>query len=256
MVAIIIGLLIALIVFVVVVNGIQQHKEKQEHDKRAKVAKHKAIIDESEQLILNLANLPSSPNLIKILTNRSLNAAKAMHVLMPEAKGIDSRIEDLNNRLKAADDLAANQNGKEEVFNVPDNEQQILTILQCIKKLRVTLKSEQSKGTLEAPIFTKEDHRLDAMQLKISIESLVKRGMQAQSKEMLGSARQYFEKAIQTLATHPIKTKYVAEKQLEVTNQLENITDSLKNTNAQDAAKRAKSEENELDTLFQPKKKW
>jgi hypothetical protein len=256
MVAIIIGLLIALIIFVVVVNGIQQHKEKQESDKRAKVAKHKAIIDESEQLITNLGNLPSSPNLVKILTSRSLNAAKAMHVLMPEVKGIDSRIEELNNRLKAADDLAESQSNTEETFTVPDNEQQVLTILQCIKKLRATLKSEQSKGTLEAQIFTKEDHRLDAMQLKISIESLVKRGNQAQSKGMLGSARQYFEKAIQTLATHPIKTEYIATKQVEITSQLESIIDSLKNTNAQDAAKKSKNEENELDTLFQPKKKW
>jgi len=255
MVAIIVGLIVALIIFVVVIGAVQQHKEKQEAEKRTKVAKQKAIIDESEELILNLGNLPSSPNLLKILNKRALNAAKAMEALMPDVKGIKSRIQELNARLEAAEDLAANQSS-DDTFMMPDNEQQILTILQCIKKIRVTLKSEQSKGTLDAQTFTQEDHRLDAMQLKINIESLIKRGSQAQNKEMLGSARQYFEKALQTLATHPIKTEYVATKQSEITNQLANITDSLKSTNAQDAAKKAKSEENELDVLFQPKKKW
>ncbi|MBL4822355.1 MAG: hypothetical protein JKX90_02360 [Colwellia sp.] len=255
MIAIIIGLILALIIFVVVISAVQQHKEKQAAEKRTKVAKQKAIIDESEELILNLSNLPSSPNLVKILNKRSINAAKAIQTLMPEAKGIKSRIQELSARLEAAEDLAGKQ-GNEDAFMVPDNEQQILTILQCIKKIRATLKSEQSKGILDAQTFTQEDQRLDAMQLKINIESLVKRGSQAQSKEMLGSARQYFEKALQTLATHPIKTEYVATKQAEISNQLTDIADSLKNTNANDAAKKAKSEESELDILFQPKKKW
>lgn len=255
MVAIIVGLIVALIIFVVVIGAVQQHKEKQETEKRTKVAKQKAIIDENEELLVNLCNLPASPNLVKILNKRSVNAAKTMQTLMPEAKGIDGRVQELNARLEAAEDLAANQSS-EEVFMMPDNEQQILSILQCIKKIRVTLKSEQSKGTLDAQIYTKEDQRLDAMQLKINIESLVKRGSQAQSKEMLGSSRQYFEKALQTLAKHPLKTEYVTTKQAEISSRLEEITDALKNTNAQDAAKKAKSEENELDVLFQPKKKW
>jgi hypothetical protein len=255
MIAIIVGLIIALIIFVVVISAIQQHKEKQESEKRVKLAKQKAIIDESEELILNLSNLPSSPNLVKILNRRSLNAAKAMQELMPDVKGIKNRVKELSSRLEAATDLAANKTG-DDTFMLPDNEQQILTILQCIKKLRATLKSEQARGNLDAQSFTQEDQRLDAMQLKINIESLVKRGSQAQSKEMLGSARQYLEKALQTLASHPLKTEYVSTKQEEISEQLTEITDALKSTNAQDAAKKAKSEEDELDLLFQPKKKW
>ena len=255
MVAIIVGLIIALIIFVVVVSGIQQHKEKQQSEKRVKVAKQKAIIDESEELILNMSNLPSNPNLVKILNRRSLNAAKAMKELMPETKNIKGLVKELTSRLKASEDLAASQSN-DESFMLPDNEQQLIAILQCIKKLRAMLKSEQSKGSLDAQTYTREDQRLDAIQLKINIESLVKRGMQAHSKEMLGSARQYFEKAIQTLSSHPLKTEYVSSKLAEVSNQLEEITSALKHTNAADAAKKAKDEENELDVLFQPKKKW
>ncbi len=255
MITIIIGLIVALIIFVVVVSAIQQHKEKQKAESRTKIAKQKAIIDENEELLLNLGNLPSSPNLVKILNKRSLNASHVMLELMPDAKDIKNRVHELKIRYKAATDLAEN-NKNDDTFILPDNEQQILSILQCIKKIRATLKSEQSKGTLETQEFTQEDQRLNAMQLKINVESLVKRGSQAQNKEMLGSARQYFEKALQTLANHPLKTEYVAIKQTEITAQLAEITNSLKTTNASDAAKKAKDEENELDVLFQPKKKW
>lgn len=256
MIAIIVGLIIALIIFVVIVGSIQQHKEKLEAEKRVKVAKQKAIIDENEELILNLANLPSNPVVVQILNRRSLNAAKVMQELMPNVKGIRNRVQDLTSRLKASEEAAANQTNSEDSFTLPDNEQQLVGILQCIKKLRTVLKSEQSKGALDAQTFSQEDQRLSAMQLKINIESLVKRGMQAYNKEMLGSARQYFEKALQSLANSPVKTDYVVQRQSEISEQLDEITSSLKNTNAKDAAKKAKSEEDELDLLFQPKKKW
>ena len=256
MIAIIIGLIIALIVIVVVVSSIQQHKEKLEAEKRIKVAKQKAVIDESEELIFNLANLPNNPNLVKILNRRSLNAAKTMQELMPEVKGIKKRVQELTSRLKASEDLADNQTSEEDSFTLPDNEQQLVGILQCIKKLRAVLKSEQNKGALDAQSFTAEDQRLATMQLKINIESLVKRGTQAFNKEMLGSARQYFEKALQSLASTTVKNDYVTTRQADISQQLEDITDALKHTNAKDAAKKAKSEENELDLLFQPKKKW
>lgn len=256
MIAIIVGLIVSLIVIVVVVTSIQQHKEKLEGEKRIKVSRQKAIIDESEELIFNLSNLPNNPNIVKILNRRSLNAAKTMQELMPEVKGIKKRVHEITSRLKASEELASAQDNSDDVFTMPDNEQQLVSILQCIKKLRVVLKSEQSKGALDAQTYTAEDQRLATMQLQINIESLVKRGTQAFSKEMLGSARQYFEKALQSLATTTIRNDYVTAKQAEVTEKLEDITDALKHTNAKDAAKKAKSEENELDLLFQPKKKW
>ncbi len=98
MIAIIVGLIITLIVIVVVVSSIQQHKEKLEAEKRIKVSKQKAVIDESEELILNLANLPSNPNIVKILNRRSLNAVKTMQELMPEVKGIKKRLQELKSR--------------------------------------------------------------------------------------------------------------------------------------------------------------
>lgn len=255
MIAIIVGLIIALIIIVVVVNAIQQHKEKVEAEKRARVAKQKAIIDETEELILNLAMLPSNPAVIEVLNRRTLNAAKAMQQIMPELKGIKGRVQELESRVKASQELAQS-NTPEEQFILPDNEQQLVQILQCIKKLRIMLKSEQTKGALDAQTFMKHDQRLDAMQLKINIESLLKRGNTAYGKEMLGSARQYYEKALSTLSNATHQTEYTQTKKSEIEDRLEEITAELKNTNAKDAAKKAKNEEDDLDMLFQPKKKW
>ena len=253
---IIVGLIVALIIVVVVVNAIQQHKEKLEQEKRAKVAKQKAIINETEELILNLTHLPHNPGVIEVLNLRSLTAAKTMQQIMPEVKGINNRVQELEARLSASKELAANNPRQEEQFSLPDNEQQLVAILQCIKKLRVVLKSEQAKGALDAQTFMKEDKRLDGMQLNINIESLMKRGNQAYNKEMLGSARQYYEKALQTLKDHPVHSEYRATKVEELEEKLQEIMQSLKSVNAQDAAKKAKAEEDDLDLLFQPKKKW
>ena len=252
---IIIGLVIALVIVVVIVNGIQQHKEKLEQEKRAKAAKQKAIIDETEELIMNMAHLPPNPKVVEILNRRSYNAAKSMQQVMPEMKQLASRVQEMESRLNASKDAAASASG-EANFTLPDNEQQLVVILQTIKKLRATLKSEQAKGALDAQLFMAEDQKLDAIQLKISVESMHKRGNAAYQKDMLGSARQYYEKALQTLSDHPRQSEYTKTKRAEIESVLDEITAALKSTNAQDAAKKAKDEEDDLDVLFQPKKKW
>lgn len=256
MMMIIIGLIIALLVIVVVVNAIQQHKEKVEQEKRVRVAKQKAVIDETEDLLANMGNLPPSPALNEILNKRSFNAAKKMTQIMPESKQFKSRVQELEARWQAAKDMAVNAPKSDDKFTLPENDQQLVGLLQMIKKLRVALKAEQTKGALEAQLFMQEDKRLDAMQLRINIESLMKRGNQAYSNQMIGSARQYFEKALQSISDHPSQSEYKMKKKEEIEDKLEQITAELKNTNAEDRAKKAKSEEDDLDMLFQPKKKW
>lgn len=256
MITIILGLIIVLIIIVVIVNGIQQHRVKLEQEKRAKVSRQKAILDETEELILNLANLPNNPNIIKILNNRSLVAAKTMFELMPEIKSIRNRVSEMKARLNTSEELATNFKPSDDTFILPDNEQQLVAILQCIKKLRAVLKSEQSRGSLDAQTYVKEDRTLETMQLQISIESLIKRGSQAFEKEMYGSSRQYYEKAMQTINSHPHQSEYTTTKKEQLEDKLTEIADSLKITNEQDRERKAKNEENELDMLFQPKKKW
>jgi len=256
MVTIIVGLLVVLIVFVVVVTAIQQHKEKLDAERRVHVAKQKAIIDENEELILSLTNLPPNPHINKILNTRSLNAVKTIKTLTPEKKSLDSLIKELNARLQVIQGLIEKKEHVEKKFVLPDNEKQIIVILQCVKKLRAVLRSEQNKGVISAELFKKEDQHFELIQLKINVESLMNRAAQAQHKQMIGSARQYYEKALMTIAKSSSVNEYLVQKKAEIASQLESLASSLKNVNAQDAETKAKSEENELDVIFQQKKKW
>ncbi len=251
---IIIALIIALIIVVVVITAIQQRNEKALQEKRAKSAKQKAIIDETEELFQNLANLPTNPVLVLILNTRILNATKIMAEISPGNKLITRRVKDMEELIQEG--KKENNQSSEQTFTLPDNEATLVSVLQSIKKIRVILKSEQAKGNLDAQTFTEEDNKLSGMQLKISVESLQKRGMVAYQKGMLGSARQYFEKAVQTISTNPLQTEYCTAKREEIEKILTEITSTLKNTNASDVAKKAKDEEDDLDLLFQPKKKW
>ena len=255
MVGIIVALIFFLIMIIVIINIMQQKKEKEAAEKRGLATKQKAIIDETEELIVNMGNLPPNPNIIEILNSRSLNAAKKMYQIFPDSRN-KNKISDAESRLKASKELAQSRPTHEETFILPDNEQQLVAILKTIKKLRAILKSEQNKGALDAQTFMQEDLRFDAMQLKISIESLIKRGNQALSKDMVGSSRQYFEKALITLSNHAHPSEYTQAKTAEIEDKLEEITNRLKTTNAQDRDKKAKAEEDDLDVLFQPKKKW
>lgn len=255
MIIIIIGLIVLLVIGVVVINGVQQHKQKQEQDKRAQSTKFKAIIDESDELVQKLSAMPPNNVLVSILKRRCLNAAKSMLQVSPGSKSVKQRVKELEAQLKASSEQSSS-NSADENFVLPENEKQLVSILQTIKKLRLMLKSEQSKGILDEKTYSQQDLRLDAMQLKIGVESLLGRGQKAYSNDMLGSARQYFEKALQTLSNHPRPSEYTKAKKEQINNKLEEITKALANTNAQDAAKKAKDEESDLDTLFQPKKKW
>lgn len=253
---IIVSLIIALIVLVIIINAIQQHKAKQEQEKRTKAAKQKAIIDETEDLLTNLVHLPTNQKLAIILNRRSYNAAKKMTQIIPESSKLKAKVNEIQFRINAVKELTNSTENADEKFVLPDNDQQLLLILQTIKKLRIILKSEQMKGVLDPQNFAHEDKKLDGMQLKINVESLYKRGMKAFNNEMLGSARQYFEKSLKILSESTHQSEYVATRHKEIEEQLEDIASSLKNTNAKDAEKKAKAQEDDLDLLFQPKKKW
>ena len=55
-----------------------------------------------------------------------------------------------------------------------------------------------------------EDKRLDRMQLRVNVDTLYRRAEAAISSQMMGSARQYLEKAIAALANFPSQDEYIS----------------------------------------------
>ena len=143
-----------------------------------------------------------------------------------------------------------------EALTLPNNDKQLVGLIQGIKKLRSILRSEHSKGRIDSQVFVLEDKRLEKLQLRINIESQIKRGLSARSASMVGSARQYFEKAQATLSAVTYSDEYVTTKRQEVEGYLEAISVELRASNASALKKKTEEEQDDLDILFAPKKKW
>jgi type II secretory pathway pseudopilin PulG len=250
-VSIIIVLIVALIVIALWVSAVQQRKEKQEIARRRELTKLKAIIEESEDALVNNAGIPLSEGIIRALQKRSFNALNEMVALSPSSNA-------LKNRLAQAKELLTSTVSGNNSDNIalPNNDKQLIGIIQGIKKLRSVLRSEQNKGQLDSQTFSIEDKRLEKLQLKINIESQIKRGVSARSASMVGSARQYFEKAHATLIALTYTDDYIEAKRQEVEGYLNTISLELKNSNEKALKKKAAEEQDDLDVLFAPKKKW
>ncbi|MBD57427.1 hypothetical protein AAEU31_11360 [Pseudoalteromonas sp. SSMSWG5] len=250
-VSIIIMLIVALIVIALWVSAVQQHKEKQEAERRKELTKQKKIIEEAEDVLLNSTNIPMSENTLRIIQRRIYDALASMVQLSPNSRELKNRLKESKERLTAP--LEVNNT---EALVLPDNDKQLISLIQGIKKLRTLLRSEHGKGKVDSQVFVAEDKRLEKLQLRINVESQIKRGMSARSANMVGSARQYFEKALATLSSVSYSDEYVNSKKQEVENYLEAISSELKASNATSLKKKAEQEQDDLDVLFAPKKKW
>jgi hypothetical protein len=250
--AIIIILIVALLIAAIFINAVQQHRQKQEAERRTELAKQRSLVDETESVIAATVNMPVSSRLLGVLHNRTLNALKVMN----EYAGTS----ELKNRIKNTEQAAAaalsdNSSAPSE-FTLPDNDKMIIQYIQAVKKLRIILRSEHSKGQIDSKVFLDEDKQLERLQVKVNVETLIKRGRAALQTNMLGSARQYFEKAKIALENQNTQDDYSSTKLAQLNEWLNEIQSNLKNVNAQDRAKKQEEERDELDELFAPKKKW
>jgi hypothetical protein len=248
--AIIIALIIGLVIIAVIANLLQQQKEKQDAERRLEMAKYKTIVEDTELIIANDANVPITRNGFIILHRRVLYALKKMNSTTPGNKDIHARIKDCTGKIEACDFRILDA----DTLKIPENEKPLIALIQGIKKYRVILRSEHSKGNLTAPAFMEEDKKIELLQLKINVESQMRRGNKAKANGMVGSARQYYEKALATLNAQTNTNDYITAAKAKAAAVLVEITNQMK------ASKSAKIETDEdgdnLDALFAPKKKW
>ena len=251
---IIIVLIVSLIVIAIIVNAVQQHRNKVEGEKRAEVTKQKSVVGETEDILLATEHIPVSQHLQFILQQRILHALKIMAQMNPNTLDIRNRVKNSAEKLKsyAVDQDAPSQ----ETFLLPGNDKQVIQFIKSIKKMRSLLRSEYSKGRVDNGAFTFEDKYLERLQLRANVETLMRRGDAALEAQQMGSARQCIEKAIAALATQSQPDEYIQMRKQQLEEKLRVIQNSLKSANTDDVNKRKESERNELDELFAEKKKW
>ncbi|KFZ35993.1 hypothetical protein HR45_18960 [Shewanella mangrovi] len=247
----------ALLLMVIGFNAMQQQKERAEALRRTELTRQRAIMEETEEVLSNTGMFPCSPNVSLVLYKRIREAAKqAVQLASPQQKA------DYERRILDLDTLINNQQGigmtmpSLESFKLPDNDRQILVLVQTLKKLRAIIRDEHNKGKLDPTVFANEEGRINNLQLRINVESMLSRARSSCYMKQYGSARQMVTKALSTLNTIKGQTPndpFIAKKVEEAKATLDEINSAVK-TNQPSTPKY--KEENDIDVIFQPKKKW
>ncbi|MNF91830.1 hypothetical protein D3C84_744490 [compost metagenome] len=129
-------------------------------------------------------------------------------------------------------------------------------MLQLAKKMRAVLRVEHNKGKIDPHGFAQEDRRLELMQLKINIANLIKRAMDAQIQGQYGTCRQLYTKGLGALANVSDKDPYLLAREEDMRQGMRQLEEHLQQHSEKELQNIKDKEADELDVLFQPKKKW
>ena len=248
----------ALLLLVIGINVLQQQKERAEAERRIEFARQRAIIDETEAVLSNTGMMPCSTNIVLVLYRRVQDALLAATATSNGQQQADyqRRLIDINNQITTLQS-GQPQTPPIENFKLPDNDKQILALVQTLKKLKAILRAEHNKGKVDPNIFAQEESRIDSLQLRINVDSMLSRARAASFMKQYGSSKQMVTKALATL--HAIKAQtpndpFIARKVDEAKLLLDEIMGAQKQS--EPSAAKSKNEDDDIDMLFQPKKKW
>ncbi len=246
--------IVILIVLLITVSVMQQKNRKIESEKRQEVARLTLTIDDTEDTLAKITNIPVTKGLMIILHNRILETTKAIQQIN-DSREITAQIDDRKNLIESISQSFKSQGL--DSFHLPIDDREVLQMVQLLKKLKAIINNEHKRGRINPEVFANEIKRADLMQIRININSIIKRAKLSLEAKQTGSARTYLEKAIKTLKAINSEGDAFVNERLTEANQLLAIL----NKDRQAIADRKKAEEDEksstdLDMLFQPKKKW
>lgn len=244
-----IGLLLALIIGY---NVIIQYRQRIEAIKQQELAKHIAIIDATEELIGNAHHLPYSKELLVCLNQRIVDALQQMSEASPNDRSLTQRIKNVTEQIAHLE--GSYSNADITPFKVPSTDKQAIGMLQLVKRLKTVIKSEHSKGRMGTQAFVNENARLESIQLRINIENVVKRANEARIKGQIGTAKQLLKKGIDVLSAKNDNYANQAREKLQL--MLDEIDNKQSMNYEQERQQQLDKDQDDLDVLFQPKRKW
>ncbi|WP_299014364.1 DNA repair protein [uncultured Photobacterium sp.] len=248
----IIGLIALLLILIVGYNIIIQYRQRIENTKHQELTKYIAIIDATEELIGNAHHLPYSKDLLVCLNQRVLHALEGMRDTDPSDKSFPVRIKNVSEQMRQLKETYSDADVSP--FKVPSTDKQAIGMLQLVKRLKTVIKNEHSKGRMPTQAFVTENARLEGIQLRINIENVIKRANDARIKRQLGTAKQLLKKGIDVLASK--NDNYANQARDKLQAMLSEIDNSQSRNQEQERQQIIEKEQDELDVLFQPKRKW
>ncbi|MGL5006386.1 MAG: hypothetical protein ACRC53_03195 [Plesiomonas sp.] len=245
-------LLGVLLLLVIGYNIIIQSRERIEHDKRIEAQKLNAIIDETDQLLAQINTIPFSKDLLICLQTRSLIAMKGLALLNPKKTDITEKTAALQAQIEHATQHFVGQELSH--FTPPDNDKQALILLKLIRRLRAVIRAEHGYGRQETRIFIAENQRLERLQLMINIDNLYKRAREALTANQWSNAKQLLTKGLNALAKY--EDDYAEKMTARMIADIEEINRHQNDAKHKLDTQSKQKESDDLDALFQPKKKW
>jgi hypothetical protein len=248
----IVVILIALLVFTAFVfNSIQKQKVKIEAERKSEIHKQKTIIENLENALMSVEELPISQRLIFFMRRRILLAMRTANRFGDKIIGSESRIKEAEHNLSKI--LVNTPSPSHERFQLPHADKQVIQIIRGVRHLRKLLRSEFNKHRVDVRVYFDEDKLLESLQLRINIETLIKRSNRALKNEQLGSAKSTLEKAITILSSQPNKTEYISNKQIHLEKKLSDLSKPIK---VPQLIKEEVESKANMDAIFGDKKKW
>ncbi|MCT7943282.1 hypothetical protein [Shewanella holmiensis] len=249
----------ALLLLIIGFSIIQQQKERAEAERRLEASRQRAIIDETEAVLANTAMASCSSHITLILYKRIQEALEQSisyssgQVLNDYQRRLGDLKAQVSNMMGAPAQVPSVEN-----FRLPDNDRQVLELVKTLKKLKAILRAEHNKGKVDSVIFSSEESRIDSLQQRINVESMISRARAACYMKQYGSSKQMVTKALSTL--HLIKAQtpndpFITRKVDEAKQLLDEIMGAQKSSGP-NVSQPKKNDEDDLDMLFQPKKKW
>jgi hypothetical protein len=251
-----VALISALIIFLVVINVIQQYKERSQNLKKMELSKMKRQIDEVEQVLSAISGLPISNNTIMILYGRledGLAKSKTIsesNIYDQKLNNIKTQMTNMKNRPPKTIDI--------ESFQVPKDEKSLMNLVQLLKNIKTILQSESQLGRIAHQIHSSESQKISHFQLRLNIENTLGRVKAMLEQQRYNTAKQMLAKVSLTLDSLELKMpddNYIQEKKSQVASMKSSITESAPPPKATQEDDRTYDNQ-EDDNVFGSKKKW
>lgn len=242
-----VALAVILIIAYMLYNDYQVQKEI---DKKVIISKQKTIINECDDLLLSVVQIPCTTKIVVLLQNRILGALQTIIAVNPQAITVKQRIDDIKKQI--SDNLS--NPIADPSFSPPKDTDVSLKVMKVLRRLRKIIRIEFNRGRISQQDLIKEDKRLEIMIFKIQFSNLYRNIEEAKRNNQTNIVKQLVSGGLSSLKKLNIDDNWL--KALE-----ETLTKELEAINQLDQAKRKENnehteEDKEIDMLFMPKKKW
>ena len=235
-------------------NMYSDYLSRKESDQRMMFNRARNVISDTDELLMNQAQIPYSKTLVLILRNRLLNALKKLRE-DPHAKHISEKISEQERMIRDV-----NTNFREDIaFRPPENDTIAINQLRAIRRLRKVIFSEIRSGTPVTPILCqKEDKRLALLVIKVNISNLVQTVLELKRLHQVGSCRQLISKGLEVIRKSGIKDDWLMEKSSLLSQIAADIDKEIRDKGQKNIEKTNEKDQEkaEIDQIFGDKKKW